>query len=189
MLSGYTYLSGRRGEIVWTKPNFLGGGGRRDYDTHEAVGLLAPLMVLDPLHASFWGNQGDGQAIRLNPERGFRLRAFLGDWCMLSLFVSPVAAICFGCLAAFHMVEQDRPIDIFVFLTILFLALPGASISVLVWLRRSDRRDRDIRLLLGTHTWGSSDPAYWHPDLLEEVRPAHTFRVKNFAALARRSLA
>jgi hypothetical protein len=188
MQSGFTYFSGRRGQILWTKPNLLGGGGRRDYDVHEAVGFLAPIMVLAPLHASFWGSQGDGQAIRLNPERGFRLRAFLGDWCMLSLFISPVAAIAFGMFAALRMVEQDRPSGVLVFLTILSLAVPVAAIAVLVWLRRSDRRDRDIRLVLGTHTWGSSDPATWHPDLLDEVRPAHTFRVKNFAALARRSL-
>jgi len=186
MLSGYTYLAGRRGQVVWANLT-LRGHGRRDYDAYEAVGLLAPLVLLNPLHVFVFG-PADGRAIRLNPERSFRLRAYLGDWCMMSTIILPIAATIMLCMAMIHAAEQDRPIGIFVFLTILFVVLSVACVVVLVCLRRNDGRDRDIRLLLGTHTWGSSDPAYWHPDLLDEVRPAQSFRVKNFAALARRAL-
>jgi hypothetical protein len=187
MLSGFTYLAGRRGQIVWANLT-LRGNGRRDYDAYEAIGLVVPLVLLNPLHVFVFGRD-DGRAIRLNPERSFRLRAYLGDWCAVSAIVLPTAAALTLCVALFHAIEEDRPIGIFVFLTILFAVLSVVCVVVLVWLRQSDRRDRDIRLLLGTHTWGSSDPAHWHPDLLDEVRPAHTFRVKNFAALARRALA
>jgi len=36
---------------------------------------------------------------------------------------------------------------------------------------------------------GSSDPAYWHSELLDEVKPAKAFRVKTFEELARRYIA
>jgi len=43
MGSAFTFFSGRRGEIAWQKERFMGGRGRRDYDTHWAFGFVALL--------------------------------------------------------------------------------------------------------------------------------------------------
>jgi hypothetical protein len=85
--------------------------------------------------------------------------------------------------------EEDRRWSLF--LIFMFLSLEGllCCILTIIGIRRGDRRERDIRLGLGRHTWGSSDPAYWHPDLLADVvAPSEPFDVKSFAVLARRFL-
>ena len=58
------------------------------------------------------------------------------------------------------------------------LLLIGAALAVLTagftcrWLlNRADQRHRDIRLLLGRHVFGSSDPAFWTRKLLRDVQP------------------
>jgi hypothetical protein len=85
------------------------------------------------------------------------------------------------------------------FVNLLFV--PAAAVftgSVLVaglgfWLSRwpaDETRHRDIRLLLGRHEWGGSDPATWSEELVAEVvNPKAAFGVDSFAALAERERA
>lgn len=50
------------------------------------------------------------------------------------------------------------------------------------WLAKLDRRHRDIRLLLGRHLLGSSDPVFWTDTLLEKVRtPQEIFGTASFS--------
>ena len=47
----------------------------------------------------------------------------------------------------------------------------------------ADQRHRDIRLLLGRHVYGSSDPAFWTRKILRDVRPPQqSFCHATFAA-------
>jgi hypothetical protein len=72
---------------------------------------------------------------------------------------------------------------------ILSFVLLAGSIGGWIWLRSVNRRDQDIRLVLGTHAWGSSDPCYWHDSLFSWVKPAATLGAPTFADLARGWLA
>jgi hypothetical protein len=160
-------FAGRRGDILWKKPNFAGVGGRRDFDTYLAVGLVGPFWLRQPLHTFHWGRTlYDAEAIPLRPEPDLRFRAYVADWSGLLLFVTLLAGPVL-LAAGFVQRLEERPIWILlVLLGVLALAGLVACSIIRYRLGRADRRDQAIRLLLGPHAWGSSDPAYWHPDLL-----------------------
>jgi hypothetical protein len=183
-------FAGRRGDILWKKPNFAGVGGRRDFDTYLAVGLVGPFWLRQPLHTFHWGRTlYDAEAIPLRPEPDLRFRAYVADWSGLLLFVTLLAGPVL-LAAGFVQRLEERPIWILlVLLGVLALAGLVACSIIQYRLRRADRRDQAIRLLLGPHAWGSSDPAYWHPDLLTyRIDPGAAFGVPSFGELARRSL-
>jgi hypothetical protein len=182
-------FAGRRGDILW-KSNIIGIGGRRDYDTHRAWGIVLPFLIFDPIHTFGWGQRSyQASAIRLRADCSFRLQALLCDWSCLLSIAGLVASPILGCLAFVRMVEQQPYWMLFAVGSILSTIAFVVSVCILLWVHRVNRRDRDIRILLGAHTWGSSDPAYWHQDLLREVIvPANAFGIKNFAELASKSL-
>src|SRR5262245_32241632 len=61
------------------------------------------------------------------------------------------------------------------------LLVVGFAVAIRLALRAADRRHRDIRLLLGRHVCGSSDPAYWTGDVLNLVKePAQAFGTPKF---------
>jgi hypothetical protein len=188
MVRVFTFFAGRRGAIAWRKSRTA--YERLDYDTHVAIGFVMPFIVLEPLHTFYWGGLADrGRAIPLHPERGFRLRAYLEEWSSMSLFVFAIAPLLLTCFALVRWIEEDRRWVLLAILAGLSAGVFVAAILTHRQVRRLDQRERDIRLLLGTHTWGSSDPAYWHPDLLDDViEPADRFGVKTFLNLARRHL-
>jgi hypothetical protein len=51
------------------------------------------------------------------------------------------------------------------------LLVAALGFGMLRWLRRRDARSRDIRLVIGPHEAGSSDPALWSEDVLANVKP------------------
>lgn len=56
-------------------------------------------------------------------------------------------------------------------LAILSVLLIVAPLALRWWIEVLDRRHRDIRLILGRHLLGSSDPVYWTRQTLSAVRP------------------
>jgi hypothetical protein len=179
----FRMLAGRRGDVRWKKPSFLGAHGRRDYDTYEAWGFFVPFVLTRPIHV--FASDTD-QAILLRPDRGFVRRAYVEDWSgmvlVFAFLVTPVLALV---TVAKWMEPKSNWVLYLVFAVFSAILLVG-SIVALVHLRTRDQRNRDIRLLMGTHTWGSSDPAYWHTDLLQlVVSPSQAFGVSSFQALTR----
>jgi len=198
-------LAGRRGDIRWKKPTFLGAGGRRDYDTYKGWGLICP-FVLDhqPIHVfnlryeaktapaieilpTGIGNEAPtAPAIRLRADRGFKRSAYAQEWIFAILFLSFFTTPTLPLVAVIRWLEGKGSWFLFVVLAVLSGILLLASILIILHQRHSDRRHQDIRFLLGTHAWGSSDPTYWHTDVLPSVvKPPEAFGVDNFAALAR----
>ncbi|HET6422993.1 MAG TPA: hypothetical protein VFG20_04875 [Planctomycetaceae bacterium] len=56
------------------------------------------------------------------------------------------------------------------------------TIALRWWVAKLDRRHRDIRLLLGRHLLGSSDPFFWAESLLEKVQtPQQIFGTSSFS--------
>jgi hypothetical protein len=179
-------FTGRRGEIVWQKPGLL-GGGRLDYDAHAAISLHMPLWAGDPYHTWGWGAVPDrAYAIRLRSDRGFRWRALLEPWAFLAAFLLLVTVLLTALLGAIAWMEQKPVIRHAIVIGAGVVALV-ACVAFLRLGKRADRRNKDIRLVLGTHSWGSSDPAFWHADLASLlVDPRATKDGKSFAELARR---
>ena len=77
--------------------------------------------------------------------------------------------------------------------TVLGIVALVAAIGLGIWayvLSREPRRDRLIRLLLGLHEWGSSDPATWCDRIVKDVvDPKKAFWIESFRTLAEQALA
>jgi hypothetical protein len=175
-------LAGRRGEVLWSGGTFLTGKGRQlTYDAFVVrFGLVVPLALGELVHA--WDFPmtkfgGPAKGIPLRPDPAFKRRVLTANWAGLAAVALLIAA---PVLAA-----NDHPAPAAV------AAVAGVAAGV--WAYRSSgapRRDRDIRLVLGLHDWGGSDPATWHPDLCREVvDPGEAFGAESFAALGRGALA
>jgi hypothetical protein len=177
-------VAGRRGEIVW-KASLTGIGQQRTYDTWQVkFDLIVPFVLGDAVH--IWDIPvtkigGPCKAIRLRPDPDFKRRVITGNWIGLGAML--------GCIALFL-----AALGLFVKLS--FVPAAAALVGSVVvgglgfWLTRlpaDEKRHRDIRLLLGFHEWGSSDPATWSEELVAEVvAPKAAFGVKSFAALAKK---
>jgi hypothetical protein len=179
-------VAGRRGEVVW-KASFTGVGQQLTYDTCEVrLGLIVPFVLGNVVH--LWDIPltrigGPCKAIRLRHDPDFRRRVITSNWIGLGATL--------GCITLFVVA-----LGLFVKLS---FALAGAAFvgSLLVaglgfWLTRvpGKGRDRDIRLLLGFHEWGTSDPATWAEELVAMiVVPKEAFGLDSFAALVERERA
>lgn len=183
--------AGHRGAILWRKPNFTGFMGQRsDYDTYPAMGFLGPWVLFTPLHTFGWGEKAySARAIQLRPDRGFRLQAYLQDWSVPFLFVAGTACPMMALAAYVRSMQSESGSGWLMFGSVVSLLIAFASQVVWIWSRKDERREQDIRLLLGMHAWGSSDPAYWHTSLLPQVKPATALGANRYADLARGWLA
>lgn len=180
-------VAGRRGEVVWKK-SFTGIGQQRTYDTWQVrFGLLVPFALGDALH--IWDIPltkigGPCKAIRLRPDADFKLRVVTGAWIGLGATLACIALF-LGALG--------------LFVNLKFVPAAAALVGSVVvgglgfWHTRppaDEARHRAIRLLLGFHEWGASDPATWSEELVAEVvDPKEAFRIESFAALAEKERA
>src|SRR5262245_64531687 len=179
-----TSLAGNRAPILWHKAKLLGiSGGGYDSDSYEAIcpGSAFPLRLNELVHVFNWTTMGKQfQTIPLRADKGFALRAYIQSWLTPLWFLSLIAAVAFACVVMVRMAE-NKPWWLFAALAVLFLGITVAFVPTYLSDRRRDRRDQDIRLLLGRHEWGSSDPACWHEDLLGGlVNPREAFKVESF---------
>jgi hypothetical protein len=122
---------------------------------------------------------GPCKAIRLRPDRDFRRRTLTGPWVVWAAILG-FGALFVGALG--------------LFVNLLFVPAAAVFAAAMVvaglgfWLTRwpaDETRHRGIRLLLGRHEWGGSDPATWSEELVAEVvNPKAEFGVESYAALA-----
>jgi hypothetical protein len=177
-------VAGRRGQVIW-KASFI--GQQLTYDTWQVrFGLIVPFALGDAVH--IWDIPltkigGPCKAIRLRPDSDFKRRVVTGNWIGLGATL--------GCIALFLAALG-------LFVNLKFVLAAAALVGSVVvgglgfWLTRSpdEARHRAIRLLLGLHEWGSSDPATWSEKLVAEVVvPKEAFGVESFAALAEKERA
>jgi hypothetical protein len=174
-------LAGRRGQVVWRAGTFTTGKGRQlTYDAYVArLSLGVPLLLSDLVHV--WDlpllKGAACKAIPLRPDPAFRRRVLLSNWAGLgALVLLMVAAYVAGRVNL-----------------ILGALMAVAAVGLGVWAflaSREGTRDTSIRLLLGLHAWGASDPATWDESLVKMViDPQATFGVESFGALARAAMA
>jgi hypothetical protein len=124
----------------------------------------------------------------LNPNRGFKQRAYLNCYLSLLGLATLVATLVTPLLALVKHYEQ-KPMGSTMIAFVVSAALFSACIAYWLRHRAPDRRDTAIRLLLGCHEWGSSDPATWHPNLLQRVKsPAETASASTFVEAAKTAI-
>jgi hypothetical protein len=175
-------VAGRRGEVVWNA-SFTGIGQQRTYDTCEVrFGFILPFVLGDAIH--IWDIPqtrfgGSCKAIRLRPDPNFKRHVLAGSWIGLAAGL--------GCIALFIVA-----VGLFANLKFVLASIAFAGMVLVggLWFWFAPRptgegRHRAIRLLLGFHEWGTSDPATWSEELVDEVvDPKEAFGVESFAALA-----
>lgn len=173
-----TSICAARGLVFWHKMDLLSP----DCDAVESLVLLfipvAPLKAVHAFNRSGGGLSETYQAIPLRMEGGLFLTALLRRLVLALLLLSlPLA---FGSCAAFFQKASTPVLVILPLLAVLFFA--GGALGywgLKVW----DKRDADIRYLLGRHELGSSDPATWAPQLLPVIgRPQNLFGTRTYAA-------
>ncbi len=136
-----------------------------------------PFYLVRPIHTFGWGESPDSAwAIPLRKDKQFLYRVYISDWCIPMAMLCGLASVLLLCAGTIIAV---------IFSVVCFI-LFILSIVGLVYLKATNKgRDRDLRLVLGRHIWGTSDPATWHKRLLKMVlHPRQSFGVDSFAQLA-----
>jgi hypothetical protein len=190
LLQAIHFFSGCRGAIVW-EGSFL-GQGRSDYDCFEAWGFVVPFHLKGPIHLFNIGQWSkEMRQIPLRADPAFARRVYFHDWLWTLIWPVIGGILLVPLLGMIKQAEEKPNWVLYGSLSLLFLL---SLICIIVLMisqggggREPEKRNQSIRLLLGPHEWGSSDPALWHDDLVSLiVSPVKAFDVKSFASLARR---
>jgi hypothetical protein len=162
---------GNAAAVHWDKPAFT-SPRRPDHDAVVCVTLLMlPILPLRPCHV-FDHTGTVNREVPLRWSWSLVARALVRPWLILATGVGALMAIMLAFLVVYSFVhgQQDRltrprdPSGVF------FMAGVGMLLPIglfgLRWFSVRDRANRDIRLVMGRHVFGSSDPALWRPDVL-----------------------
>jgi hypothetical protein len=170
-----TAYCGHAAPILWQRPGSFSLTARADHDAVECVTLLfLPLFPLRAYHTFNWSGN-ECRAIRIKTSGRLLARAYLRPYVLVllgvSIFLMVVSLAAIG--IALFMAEKSAPITPKMMLG---FATPPAGLLLGLFLKRSlDRlyaRSRDIRLVIGPHELGSSDPATWTEETLSKAEDA-----------------
>lgn len=161
-----------RGGVRW-------GERAYDYDGVETLAVLfLPVLPLRAIHVTRGSPYADkdGSEYQEWPIRfsaGLIARAFVARWLWAALGLAVIALF-------FALASRQPPRRAFGFLTSGLLG--GVFFGGRYLMDMTDARNRHIRLLLGRHHLGSSDPASWRPRRFEDgVRPEALYGTTTFA--------
>lgn len=165
-------LAGRRGEVR-SKKGIC-------YDAFVVnFGLMVPFSLGDLVHV--WDIPvtrfgGPAKGLRLRTDPAFKRRALLVNWAGMSALGMWIGTpFLWGYV---HFALGIAGLITASALTIVTIMLAGGEGS----------RHRQIRVVLGRHTWGHSDPATWHKSIKQHVQEPQTFGADSFAKLAIRAM-
>ena len=162
-----TMYCGHSAAVYWENP----GPIRRIPAEHDAIVcvtlFMLPLIPLRPVHVY----DHTGNVCRELPLRWSRhlvLRAFLRPLLFAVAGFGTFLSVIFILGLVIPLLEKS-PIHFESVIWLGIMALSGLVIGYggTIWLNLKDRRSRDIRLVLGRHELGSSDPALWTTELLQ----------------------
>lgn len=191
-----------RGEIDW-------GDSLEDSDSILAFCLLGvPVVSYGAVHTYGWNHDSSpnsiggfrSQMIPIRPSQSLIATAVFRRTWLLWIFLGVIWGICVyagsagigdifkgfkGWEAQYVWLDTYR-IPLFLLCGVMVIG----SIALRWWLAKLDRRHRDIRLLLGRHLLGSSDPVFWTDSLLQKVRtPQEIFGTASFSDAVTAALA
>lgn len=158
------------GTTIVPSRGYVDWGGQDEYDCDAlecVVFAYMPLLPYKALHTHGW----QGTQYRAHPIRwslGLVLKGFAWRWLKLLYVI-------FGCLVFFGTIEtyeglsrggldHARTAEGGLALGVA-LGFGLFSYGIRLVLLRFDRRDQDIRFVLGPHQQGSSDPGTWPADM------------------------
>ncbi len=167
-----TAYCGYAAAVNWNRDGVL--STRADHDAIECViALFLPLWPRRAFHSFDW-NGDVCRAIPIRRTPRLLLRAMLrpytlvllgcGGW-LLFMLALVVGVDLYSGTSQVHIAPAGRTMALFGAASFL---LGAASASVIAKL---NARDRDIRLVLGRHELGSSDPSMWTDETLAALRP------------------
>lgn len=158
------------------------GQTKWDFDGIDGFPPFVPVFALEPLHVWDWHMQSTEwswekrtsqyayQAIPIRWSYELLLRTFLRVW----LWLPMVTGLLVSMSCAHWLLARFAAFMLF-----------AVSLAGLVLLWMLDSRDRNIRLLLGWHRLGRSDPATWTDDLRSIIAPPRVwFQTDSFGAAA-----
>ncbi len=187
-----TGFCGYAGAVRWERAGLLSQTPTADHDAIECVIVLfLPIFPLRAYHTFNW----EGTTCRTLPIRSTRRllqRAMLRPWGLGLLILGGLPLFVLMMMYGMDIYQgepteklrrEGRPIVAGA------AALLLAGLAIHLPLGRRDRRDRDIRLLIGRHELGSSDPATWTESVLASIRPSpELFGTTTEVEAARQSL-
>ncbi len=175
-----------RGLISWVKAGWWGRQGTHDYDGILAVCVFyLPIIPYGALHvynrvSAGMGEQYNQMAIKWS--LGLVIRAFLRRWAVAGLFIGPILAI-----PVFIELSNRRWASAigFAFFSFLFTV---ASVVIWMILDFTDRRNVNLRRVMASTGFGSSDPVTWTQPSLQLIHPPERlFGADSFAAAAEKA--
>ncbi len=136
-----------------------------------------PIIPIKAVHAFDW--VGDRyRCIPIRPSSGLLLRTATRSVLTVVAVVALVSGLGIIITLLMSGVSWLVVLMVLVFAVALSLRLGG----LLVW-DRTDRRARYIRLLLGRHDAGASDPVYWTDEMRDDLRgPEELFGMRQYAS-------
>jgi len=170
-----TMYCGYSAAVRWRKPGLLAEPA--DHDAVVCVtALYLPIIPLKAYHTHHW--TGDAcQAVEIVRSRPLLIRALVRPYILALLGLSGFALACLALILVLFIVlgsaaTHRPPREGLLLWSVLPTATLLLSLGLWFWMSASDQRDRDIRLILGPHALGSSDPATWTPEARAGFKPS-----------------
>jgi hypothetical protein len=162
--------------VRWQKPRFI--PTYPDHDTIICVTvLLLPVFPLKAYHTYNWSRHTGHicDVIPIRRTRDLLLRAMLRPYLIAAFAISLPLLFIFG-IPLLKDIIESRTISI-LNADILSMFIGSGFVFILstiflLSLRSKNIRNRDIRLILGRHQLGSSDPAMWTEEVLASIKPS-----------------
>lgn len=168
---GTTYY-GYGAAVCWEPPTEE-SSSPAEFDAVECfvIGYL-PLAPLCAYHTWDWDDAGSHcRALKIKATPDLMVRAVLRPYLVVSAIAMAILGfILFYGLIQFGNFEKASPVISVGF--VLAVVVFAVSLGSLRLLGPANNRRRDIRLILGRHELGSSDPAMWLKDTLARAKPA-----------------
>jgi hypothetical protein len=184
-----TSLCGGRGHVCWyTKGKYEWGRSATDFDALECFCVFfMPIIPYRALHAFNMTSAGTGYTYHRVPIKwslALIVRTFLRRWLAVPCFVG-------GMLALIGVInwQNGRGVD-----DAPSMFISGSICLVIAFvgwwlLGGTDRRTRHMRYVLGPTQFGSSDPATWAREVLDQMSDPHAlFGTTTFAAAAMQAI-
>ena len=188
-----TMYCGQGAAVRWNKPKIL--SEQTDHDAVVCVtALFLPLFPLKAYHTFNWSGEYC-KTVEIVRTPRLLLRAMLRPYLIgilgITGFLLTIIAGIVAVALFYGKPMQVKPEDQLEVGIVLGSSIGGFVLSLVtsLWLSSRNRRDRDIRLVLGSHELGSSDPALWLPATLEGVISCEQlFGTSNELEAARQSM-
>lgn len=149
-----THWCGNGSPVNWGSGAF---SGTADHDAVECVVFaFLPLIPYKPVHTFNW-NGDECRVVPIKWSLMLLIRAWLRPYILVAVWAIPIVLA----ILLFNDAFEAEPFAV-------ASAIWAVAFGLWFLMLLADRRPRDIRLILGQHNLGSSDPSTWESGTLAE---------------------